>query len=305
MTKTFTVFLHRKGYSDTDRESTIKSFAALTMMRFNVVMRTLKLLVAAVALLAAVVAISGPAQAEPLTVGAPHSLKAAFNEILPLFEREYGVSVNVVYEPSKTLLRQLEKGAAIDVFVSAGVEEVEYLFRKGRTLNGRPRVFAQTSLVLVMSAESTATSVSFRDALADHSTRIVLGNPDTSYLGEVSARELTKLYPTYKRRAHLLYASHSEEILDLITTGKADVGLVYRANMINNGDVRMSDELPVGRAVSIQFGQTVVSNCRASMRNVAEQFSDFLMQHRIEMLLVEHGFDPPRLRPASIKSVSK
>ncbi|HTK87066.1 MAG TPA: molybdate ABC transporter substrate-binding protein [Nitrospiraceae bacterium] len=269
------------------------------------VIHTLRLLTAVVVVLAAVLGIDRPARAESLTVGAPPSLKAAFNEIVPMFEREYGVPVNVVYMPSKTLLRQVEKGAGIDVFLSAGVEEVEYLYKKGRTLNGRPRVFAQTSLVLVMSAESTATLVSFRDALADHSTRIALGNPDTSYLGEVSARELTKLNPAYTRRAHLLYASHSEAILNLITTGKADVGLVYRANLINSGDVRISDELPIGRNVSIQFGQAVVSNCRPAMRNAAEQFSDFLMQHRIQMLFVEHGFDLPRLGRASIKSVSK
>ena len=275
------------------------------MMRFNVVIHTLKLLAVAVVLLAAVLGIDSPARAESLTVGAPPTLKAAFNEIVPMFEREYGVPVNVVYAPSKTLLRQVEKGAAIDVFLSAGVEEVEYLYKKGRTVNGRPRVFAQTSLVLVMSAESTATLVSFRDALADHSTRIALGNPETSYLGEVSVRELAKLNPTYTRRAHLLYGSHSEAILDLVTTGKADVGLVYRANLINSGDVRISDELPIGRDVSIQFGQAVVSNCRPSMHSVAEQFSDFLMQHRIQMLFVEHGFDLPRLGRASIKNVSK
>lgn len=275
------------------------------MMRFNVVIRTLKLLIAVVVLLAAVLGIERPVRAESLTVGAPPTLRAAFSEIVPMFEHEYGVPVHVVYTPSKTLLREVEKGAAIDVFLSAGVEEVEYLYKKGHTLNGQPRVFAQTSLVLVMSAESTATLVSFRDALADHSTRIALGNPDTSYLGEVSARELTKLNPTYTRRAHLLYASHSEAILDLIATGKADVGLVYRANLMNSGDVRISDELPIGRNVSIQFGQAVVSNCRPSMRSVAEQFSDFLMQHRIQMLFVEHGFDLPRLGRASIKSVSK
>jgi len=275
------------------------------MMRFNVVIHTLKLLTAVVVLLAALLGIDRPTWAESLTVGAPPTLKAAFNEIVPMFEREYGVPVHVVYTPSKTLLRQVEKGAAIDVFLSAGVEEVEYLYKKGRTVNGRPRVFAQTSLVLVMSAESTATLVSFRDALADHSTRIALGNPETSYLGEVSARELAKLNTTHARRAHLLYASHSEAILDLITTGKADVGLVYRANLINSGDVRISDEIPIGRDVSIQFGQAVVSNCRPSMHSVAEQFSDFLMQHRIQMLFVEHGFDLPRLRRASIQSVSK
>jgi hypothetical protein len=74
---------------------------------------------------------------------------------------------------------------------------------------------------------------------------------------------------------------------------------------MNSGDVRISDELPIGRNVSIQFGQAVVSNCRPSMRNAAEQFSDFLMQHRIQMLLVEHGFDLPRGGPASVQSVSK
>ena len=278
---------------------------ALTKMRFNVVIRTLKLLIAVVTLVVAVLGIDRPTRAESLTVGAPPSLRAAFNEIVPMFEREYGVPVHVVYSPSKTLLRQLEKGAVIDVFLSAGVEEVEYLYKNGRTLNGRPRVFAQTSLVLVMSAESTETLVSFREALADRRTRIALGNPDTSHLGEISARELTKLHPAYRKRAHVLYASHSEEILSLIITGKADVGLVYRANLINSGDVRISDELPIGRDVSVQFGQAVVSNCRPAMRSAAEQFSDFLMQHRTQMLLVEHGFVRPRVGPASIKRVSK
>jgi molybdate transport system substrate-binding protein len=250
-------------------------------------------LIAALLVLAAIVCSWHPVQAEPLTVGAPPSLRAAFNEIIPMFEREYGAAVKIVYTPSKTLLRQIEQGAPIDVFLSAGVEEVEYLHKKRLTLNGRPRIFAQTSLVLVMSSDSSATSVSFRETLMSHTTRIALGDPETSYLGEVTARELTKLHPTYKRRLHLLYASHSEDILNLIRTGKADVGLVYRANMINSSYVRISDEAPIGTAAPIQFGQAVVSNCRASSRMVAEQFSDFLITPRIQALLVKYGFAPP------------
>src|SRR5690349_25026352 len=111
-----------------------------------------------------------------------------------MFEREYDAPVNVVYTPSKTLLRQIEKKAPIDVFLSAGVEEVEYLHKKGLTLNGSPRVFAQTSLVLVMSSDSQYTSISFHDALTNQTTRIALGDPETSYLGEVTARALSKLF---------------------------------------------------------------------------------------------------------------
>ena len=253
--------------------------------------RTFKVLIAAIAGLATIVCTWEPVGAEPLTVGAPPSLRPAFSEILPMFEREYGAAVNVEYTPSKTLLQQIEKGAPIDVFLSAGVEEVEYLHKKGLTLNGRPRIYAQTSLVLVMSSDSLATMVSFHDALQDRSTRIALGDPHTSSLGEATARALAKLYPTYKSRSHILYAPHSEDIMNLIRMGKADVGLVYRVDSISHGQVRISDEAPIGTYVPIQFGQAVVSTCRPSLRSAAEKFSDFLMTPRIQKLLVKYGFD--------------
>jgi molybdate transport system substrate-binding protein len=272
-------------------------------MKLRVNIRKFKLMIAALAGLATIVSMWEPLQAEPLTVGAPPSLRAAFDEMVPMFEQEYGAGIKIVYTPSKTLLSQIEKGTPIDVFLSAGVEEVEHLHRRGLTLNGT-RIFAQTSLVLVMPSDSPATVVSFRDALANHATRIALGDPETSYLGDVTARALSKLYPTYKSRSHILYAPHSEDILDLIRTGKADVGLVYRANMINTGYVRISDEFPLGKDVPIQFGQAVVSTCRASLRSVAEQFSDFLMTPRIQKLLVKYGFDSQPLPTPPIKKLS-
>ena len=252
--------------------------------------RKFKVTIAAIIGLAAIVGTWEPGQAEPLTVGAPPSLRPALSDILPLFERETGAMVHIVYTPSKTLLRQVEKGASIDVFLSAGIEEVEYLYKKGLTLN-RPRIYAQTSLVLVMSADSPTTLVSLRDALPNRTTRIALGNPETSYLGDVTARVLSKIYPAYKNRSNILYASDGEEIMNLIRTGKDDVGLVYRVNAINSGHVRISDETPFGTYAPIQFGQAVVSTCRPSLRSVAEQFSDFVMTPRIQRLLVKYGFD--------------
>lgn len=235
----------------------------------------------------------GYAQAETLTVGAPPSLRPVFSEILPMFEKEYGASVKVVYSPSKTLSRQIEKGAQIDVFLAAGIDEVEHLHKKGLTLNGAPRVYAQTSLVLVMASDSPATLVSFHDALPNQATRIALGDPRTSSLGDVTARALTRLIPTYvKSHSHIVHASHSEDIMDLIHSGKADVGLVYRVDAINGGQVRISDEAPVGTYMPVQFGHAVVWTCREKARGMAKEFSDFLMSPRIQKLLLNYGFEP-------------
>ena len=231
------------------------------------------------------------AQAESLTIGAAYSLRPAFQEIVPLFEAEYGTTVQVVYGPSQTLRRDIEQGAAIDVFLPAAAEEIEKLQKKGLTVGESPRIYGQTSLVLVMSATSRATPVSFRDVGLNRAFRIALGDPKTSGLGDLTARLLTQVEPTYQSRFHPIYARHSEEIVDLIQHGAADAGILYRVDAISNGQVRIIDENPFGLHRPVYFGQAVVSTCRTESFAVAEEFLDFMTSPRIQKLLLKYGFE--------------
>jgi molybdate transport system substrate-binding protein len=226
-----------------------------------------------------------------LTIGAAYSLKPAFHEILPMFEREQGAKVQVLYGPSQTLRQQVEGGAPIDVFLPAAANEVKKLERKGLTLYGGPRVYAQTSLVLVTSKTSRATPISFGDVAADRGTRMALGDPRTTALGEITARSLTKLNSSYKSRFHVLYAEHSEHIMNLIQMGEADVGIVYRVDAVNSGQVRIIDENPAGSYVPVPFGLAIVSTCREASMDTAERFFDFMTSPRIQKLLLKYGFD--------------
>jgi molybdate transport system substrate-binding protein len=254
-------------------------------------LRNLSVAMAVVCGLAGVVSTGDPVQAETLTIGAAPSLRGAFQEIVPMFEREYGATIQVVYGASPILRRQIEKGTAIDVFLPASVDEVQKLHKKGLTLNGEPRVYAQTSLVLVMSATSRAMPVSFHDALPNGATRIALGDPKISSLGEITARALAKLDPLNKSRFTLLHAEHGEDIVNLVHTGEADMGIVYRVDAINSGQVRIIDETPAGTHTPVQFGGAVVSTCREESVGVAKEFVDFIMSPRIQKLLLKYGFD--------------
>lgn len=255
-------------------------------------LRTFGMTLAFMVGLAGASAAGEPTHAGSLTVGAAPSLKAVFQKIIPMFEQEFGTTVHVVYGPSKTLRRQIEKGEPIDVFLPDGVEEVENLHKKGLTLNGNPRVYAQTSLVLVMSAASPAIPISFHDVLRERGMRIAVGDPNASPLGDITALALTKLDPAYKNRFSLLYGQHSEDIMNLVRSGKADVGIVYRADAINGGQVRIIDETPGGTYTPVLFGQAVVWTCRDAFRPVAQEFLDFIMSPRIRKLLLQYGFDP-------------
>lgn len=251
--------------------------------------RSLSIAIIVIGGIAGVIAFGEPVQAESLTVAAAHSLKGAFQDIVPMFEKEYGVTVRVVYGPSQMLRRQIEQGAQIDVFLPEGVEEVEKLYRKGLTLNGGPRIYAQTSLVLIMSTASPLTPISLRDVPSRRASRMALGDPRTSALGEITAKALTEL--DYKSRYHILHAQHTDDIVNLVHTGLADAGIVYRVDAINNGQVRIIDEAPAGRQTPVQFGQAVVWTCRKESLSVAEEFFNFILSPRIQKLLLKYGFD--------------
>jgi molybdate transport system substrate-binding protein len=232
-----------------------------------------------------------PAWGETLTVAAAPSLRAPFQEIVRLFEQEYGVPVEVRYGPSQTLRRQIEQGAPIDVFLSESLHDVERLHQKGLTLLGGPRQYAQTSMVVIMSSTSPATAVSAGDTPARGPLRVALIDPKTSSLGAIAVQALKQMDLSAHQRARIIPALHTDEVVRLVTGGDADVGVVYRADAINSGDVRIIDEAPAGHLIPIIFGQAVVSTCRQASLHAAEQFTNFMMSPRIQKLLLKYGFD--------------
>ena len=255
-------------------------------------MRTLKLTVAMMLVCApAALGITTPARGETLTVAAAPSLRAPFQEILRMFEQEHGVPVEVRYGPSHALRRQIEQGAPIDVFLSESFQEVEMLHQKGLTLLGGPRQYAQTSMVVVMSSASAATAIAFGEASSHGALRVAMVDPKVSSLGVIAAKALRQMDPAVQHHTRLVPASHTDEVVRLVSGGDADVGVVYRADAINSGQVRIIDEAPAGRSIPVVFGQAVVSTCREASLPAAQQFVNFMMSPRIQKLLLKYGFD--------------
>lgn len=232
------------------------------------------------------------AHAETLTIGAAPSLKAAFQDFLPMFEKEYGVTVRVVYGPSQKLRQQIEKGGAIDVFFPEAAEELDKLHRKGMMRNGGSQVYAQSSPVLVMSSTTKATMTAFHPGMSNRPIRIAIADPKTSALGKITEKVMTKLRNVYRNRLNFLQVQGPDEILNLVQTGRADMGIVYRVDAITNGgQVVIIDETPAGAHMPVQFGHGVVRTSRDGSHRVAEEFIDFIRSPRIQKLLLHYGFD--------------
>ena len=234
----------------------------------------------------------GHGQAEPLTIAAAPSLKPVLRDILPLFESQHKTAeIRVVYGPSQTLRAAIEDGAPADVFMPAAAEEVSKLQKKGLTLNGGPVVYGQTSLVLVTASPAHAAGVSLRDLHTNRIARIAMGDPGTTALGVLTRGLLSKLDLGPAPHARYLYGKH-DEVIQLIISGEADVGIVYRIDAAANPTLRIIDEVPGPFRIPVQFSSAVVWTCGHRSCSLGKAFVHFLTTPDVQKILQKHGFDP-------------
>lgn len=230
------------------------------------------------------------AQPETLTIAAANSLRDALRKVLPLFEAQHQeINVRVIYGPSQTLRNQIVEGAPVDVFLPSLFEEIEQLEAKGLIIQGTKSVYASTSLVLITGTTLPAPIASIQDLRVIPVRRIAIGDPKTSSVGKVAVQFLkySKLEPRLK--SQYVFGEHSKAVLDLVTQGEAEIGVVYRTDAIPNERVRILDTAPADSHIPVRYGVATVWT--AKNISGAGDFIEFLLTPQIQALLNEYGFD--------------
>jgi molybdate transport system substrate-binding protein len=246
---------------------------------------------------ASIVALTGPLapsayaqSSETLTIAVANSLKDAFRKIVPLFEaRNRDVNVRVIYAQSKTLLKQIEEGAPVDVFIPSAYEELDQLEQKKLIIQDTKQVYARTALVLITNTAFPATIGSIRDLETLPVRHIAIGDPATSTVGKDAVQFLKyrNLEPRLKSR--YLYGEHSKAVLDLVSKGEAELGLVYRTDATPVKRVRIIDAAPAESHRPITYG--VAAPWTSENVSRVRDFVAFLLSEPIQAELKKFGFD--------------
>src|SRR5262245_64430310 len=87
------------------------------------------------------------------TIFAAASLKNALDEVVVGFEKEKSTKVTVSYGASSALARQIESGAPADIFISADLDWMDYLEKKGLIAPGTRKDLLGNRLVLIAPAK--------------------------------------------------------------------------------------------------------------------------------------------------------
>jgi molybdate transport system substrate-binding protein len=228
-------------------------------------------------------------QKTEIIVSAAISLKDALDEIAHLYEAANpNVSVAATYGASGTLEIQIEQGAPVDVFISAGAKQMDQLEAKGLLLEGTRKDLLHNEIVLIVPSDSSLRISSFQDLTRTDVKQVALGEPKTVPAGQYAKEVLTNLgiYDAVNSKAVL--AKDVRQVLTYVETGNVDAGIVYRTDALTSSQVKIVARAPEKSHAPVVYPVAAIKSSKNPA--VARDFTNFLSGPQARTVFQKYGF---------------
>ena len=230
------------------------------------------------------------AEQKDLMVLAAASLSRAFDEIKADFEAGHkDVKITISYGPSGGLAKQIEKGARVDVYASAGQPEMDRLEASGSIDPGSRIDFATNQLCLVMRPGLVLDD--WDDLISEGIEHIGIGGP-VSPAGHYARSLLENRGLLDKLSDKLIPGNDVRQVMDYLLRGEVDAAIVYRTDaaiFADKGQVIISPAKATAADHSpIRYPIAIIKS--GSYPQVAKEFISFITGTEGQAILSRNGF---------------
>lgn len=250
--------------------------------------RTVALVAAATGLLLVGAGCSPPAstQTQTLTVFAAASLKTTFTALGQQFESSHaGTEIIFSFGGSSDLVTQLQQGAPGDVFASADTKNMDKATGDA-LVAGDPVNFASNTLEIAVPPDNPAKITSFAD-LARAGVKVVTCAPQVP-CGAATQKVETATGVDVKPVSE---ENSVTDVLNKVTSGEADAGLVYKTDVKSAGDkVTGVPFAESSEAVNVYPIAVLTGSKNADL---AQEFVDLVTGAEGQQVLADAGFGKP------------
>ncbi len=221
-----------------------------------------------------------------LIVFAAASLKKSFTEIGEQFKTDNpGSDIEFSFAGSSDLVTQLTQGAPADVFASADTKNMDKA-AQADLLAGDPVNFASNTLTIVAAPGNPKKIASFKD-LAQPGLSVVVCAPQVpcgSATEKVEKATGVQLNPVSEE-------SQVTDVLNKVTTGEADAGLVYVTDAQGAGDKVTAVTFPESAEAVNTYPIAVLK--QSENQELAGKFVDLVTGEAGQKVLNAAGFAKP------------
>ena len=220
-----------------------------------------------------------------IVVSAAASLKNCLEEIIPEYEKKSNDKIILNLGGSGTLRTQIEKGAVVDLFISANQENVNMLIDRNIIKKENAYDFLSNVLILVKSPYSKS-EIKTIEGLKNSDVYIAVGNPETAPVGKYTLQSLKNLgiFETLNQEK-IIYAKDVTAAAQYVQMGEVDFGIIYDSDKNRMKNPIVAAEFPENSHDKIIYSLALLNNNKET-----ENFFEFLRRDETKKIFKKHGF---------------
>lgn len=224
-----------------------------------------------------------------LLVGTAVSLQSAMEAIQPGFEATYPeIRLDYTFAASGQLQQQIEQGAPIDVFFSAGVAQMDALENGGHLLPDSRRDVLGNTLVLIVPKDSTLGLTEFTDLTQADVPQISVGDFGSVPAGQYAEQVFRTLGILDALQGKFVFVNTVREVLAAVSSNNLEAGILFAT------DAALSDQVSVVATAEADWHDPIVYPIAivndTPQPEAALTFLDYLASDSAQTVFTNHGF---------------
>lgn len=241
---------------------------------------------------AAALPIAAQARAEhkPLTIYAAASLTDAFKEIGALYAAAGHQKPVFVFAASSVLAKQIDQGAAADIFASADEDWMNYLAGR-QMLEPATRTSALSNTLVLIALADAPLKLAIRPGFdlkgALKGGKLAMANPDSVPAGKYGKAALSSLGVWESVAADVVRTENVRSALRFVEVGEAPAGIVYKTDAIASKKVMIAGVFPQNAYPRISYPMAAI---KGGQTKQAKDFLNFLRTDSAAAVFRKQGF---------------
>lgn len=225
-----------------------------------------------------------------LTVSVAASLADCMEDIKIAFQKKYpNIQLQINSGASGTLQQQIEQGAPVDLFFSAGSKQMDALEAKGFIEKNSRANLVRNELVLIVPKHSQK-QITFDNLQTASIKQLAVGELESVPAGQYAFETFKTLGISEDIKKKCVYGKDVREVLSWVATGNVDAGIVYKTDTKISEKVRISDVAGESLHTPIIYPIAIIKDTLHSKE--AYSLLAFFKTQEVRDIFKQHGFTP-------------
>ncbi len=224
-----------------------------------------------------------------LSVSAAASTTDVLKSINGLYtQANNNVKIVADFASSGILQKQIEQGAPVDVFLSAGASQMDVLQKQQLILDETRKDLLNNKIVLIVPVNSSLGIGSFDDLISDKVTKVAMGDPKFVPAGTYGKETLDVLGITEKLQPKLILGADVRQVLTYVESGNVDAGIVYSTDAAISKGVKIVASAPDIINDKIVYPIAIIKYSKNI--DIAKTYISFLFSNQAKDIFQKYGF---------------